>query len=1747
MMRPRIRGAEARSASGGIRPAVEILEERTLMSNGSLIAAANFDAALGTFLANLSGNGHGGIITNSQGMSTSTFGGVLSVSNATNLGEVWPWAKPALDTLGMMTSELAAWTKSTLDTVGTATNKLMAPLKQWSDTWGPVFAGALASGGALLTGGTGAGNSSTPPAPSDSHSHGTTNGSLVTSGTGTFTGQIDPNTSSTPKKHPTSTPPLTASAGPNERGNEGTPIAFAGSATGGSGTLSYQWNFGDNTTTTGTLTPTHTYNDAGTYTARLTVTDSQGHSSSSTDTVTVLEVTPTANSGGPYTANNGTAITFAGSATDSPADMAAGFKWSWNFGDGGTSTLQNPTHTYTTAGTYTATLTVTDADGLTATSQSTVTVNRGAPTVNAGPSESGNEGTPIAFAGSATGGSGTLSYQWNFGDNTTTTGTLTPTHIYSEAGTYTATLTATDSQGHSNSSSNTVTVNDVPPTANSGGPYSANEGTAITFTGSATDSPADTAAGFKWSWNFGDGGTSTLQNPTHTYNEAGTYTATLTVTDADGLTATSQNTVTVKEVTPTANSGGPYSGAPNSAIAFSGSATDSPADMAAGFKWSWNFGDGSTSTLQNPTHTYTAAGTYTATLTVTDADGLTATSSSTVTVTVNKVTPTANSGGPYSANEGTPVTFSGSGGDISPGQAGFVKTDTTTKGSWQNVYGTQGYNVIDNASSYPSYAQVSASGNSTFLWTNTSTDQRALQEVGSTNRIAAVWYSPTSFTTNINFADGQTHQLALYLDDWDQFGGGRDEQVQIIDATTGTVLNTQTVSNFSNGEYLVWNVSGDIQIQITNLNKNSNAVLNGLFIDPAAGTPPPPAAAGTAGGFQYSWNFGDGGTSTVQDPTHTYNKPGTYTAILTVTDPSGLTATSSSTVTVSVVTPTANAGGPYTAPPYAAIAFSGSATDSPAKTAAGFQWLWNFGDGSTSTLQNPTHTYTEVGTYTVSLTVTDADGLTATSTTTAGVGTSAYIVTNYLKIPDFGADPTIVSVKSGNWSDPTVWSLGRVPIAGDIVDINPGTTVTYDLNDATDSVPLNTVEVEPTATLTFRTDINTQIDVGNFLVLQGGTLEVGTAANPIAVNVHANIDIANQAINTALDPSQFGTGLIVLGNVTMHGAVKTAYATLSQEAHAGDTVLHLASPVSGWQVGDELLLPDTREPGNGSSPSQWEQPEIASISADGLTVTLSAPLLYNHLGARDGNGVLDFLPQVGNLDRNIMVESASMTGTRGYTLFTQNANVDIEDAGFCELGRTTDNATDNTTFASNGTVTHIGTNQGDRYAMTVLDLIGPATPQSNGYQFTFIGNSVDNDGDGNPNNPSNIRWGLAVNHSFYGLIQNNLVYAVAGAGIGTEDAASSYNTFDGNFVVRVTGTGWRADGGGKDVAREGSAFWFGGPNNYIRNNIATDMASGGDSYGYTIYIMGQTTGFAMSAVPNYQGADPSVAGQYTLVNMTTVPLLQFAGNTVYGAGSGLTIWNLGAATDTTVPIGQSTVENFHAWNVWRGFYGYPTNNLTFDGFVYRGQFSWLTNSNLNTTGLYYSDYLTANFTVENSDIQGARYGIMTPTKVGGASQTGSTPVPFTIENCYLRNYINIYAESMNAVTGGGISQAPRKMIINNDKFDRALATDNPGDLQTNIYLNFLTSGKPNFNWVQSDQFYVYNYNQVAGDNFQVYYNAQAANYIVPQTDAGGDIGAPVAGLTNQQAWATYGVAIAGAVAPSTAKTEAGINGLVAPF
>jgi hypothetical protein len=170
-------------------------------------------------------------------------------------------------------------------------------------------------------------------------------------------------------------------------------------------------------------------------------------------------------------------------------------------------------------------------------------------------------------------------------------------------------------------------------------------------------------------------------------------------------------------------------------------------------------------------------------------------------------------------------------------QAAFVSLDATTKGSWNGAYGGQGYLLAPNDSAHPysnvpGYALVTVSEAATYIWNESTADPRALQKpVGGSDRIAACWYSAGAFTVDIGVTDGQTHRIAFYFLDWDGYGApaGRVERVDARDAATAATLDSRTLSQFTGGDYVVWNVRGHVRFTITNL--NSNAVLSGVFFD----------------------------------------------------------------------------------------------------------------------------------------------------------------------------------------------------------------------------------------------------------------------------------------------------------------------------------------------------------------------------------------------------------------------------------------------------------------------------------------------------------------------------------------------------------------------------------------------------------------------------------------------------------------------------------------------------------------------------------------------------------------------------------------------------------------------------------------------------------------------------------------------------------------------------------------------------
>ena len=208
----------------------------------------------------------------------------------------------------------------------------------------------------------------------------------------------------------------------------------------------------------------------------------------------------------------------------------------WNFGDGGTSTATNPSHTYANTGTtYTVTLTATSANGCTNTKTLSVTP-RPVPVANFNQPANTCSQT-ISFTNTSTISSGTMTYSWNFGDATTSTAT-NPSHTYTNSGTYTVTLTTTSNFGCTNSISKTFTIY---PKAVSNFSYIICD-SIVKFTDLSTVSSGSITSR---SWTFGDGGTSTSQNPVHHYPAPGTYNVTLTTTTNNGCTSSKTIAVTI--------------------------------------------------------------------------------------------------------------------------------------------------------------------------------------------------------------------------------------------------------------------------------------------------------------------------------------------------------------------------------------------------------------------------------------------------------------------------------------------------------------------------------------------------------------------------------------------------------------------------------------------------------------------------------------------------------------------------------------------------------------------------------------------------------------------------------------------------------------------------------------------------------------------------------------------------------------------------------------------------------------------------------------------------------------------------------------------------------------------------------------------------------------------------------------------------------------------------------------------------
>jgi len=309
----------------------------------------------------------------------------------------------------------------------------------------------------------------------------------------------------------------------------------------------------------------------------------------------------------------GLSVLFADASTGNPTS------WQWDFGDGESIGGRKSTqHIYPQAGTYTVTLTVAAANGASSTVRKFVTVVAGLP-LQAGFGFEVN-GLTVLFADISTGEP--VSWIWDFGDGGAST-ERNPSHTYAKPGNYTVKLTILNEFGISATASKFVspTLGEAPKAEFD---FQA-DGLRVLFTDRSEGNPDS------WTWDFGDGSSSTAQSPEHTYGQPGTFNVTLTARNKAGSTAKSKFVAVSRGE------------APKAAFEFQANGLNVVfIDRSEGkpTSWNWQFGDCSgplcESTEQNPTHTYASPGTYTVILTAANAAG---TSRATKLVTVSTAGP----------------------------------------------------------------------------------------------------------------------------------------------------------------------------------------------------------------------------------------------------------------------------------------------------------------------------------------------------------------------------------------------------------------------------------------------------------------------------------------------------------------------------------------------------------------------------------------------------------------------------------------------------------------------------------------------------------------------------------------------------------------------------------------------------------------------------------------------------------------------------------------------------------------------------------------------------------------------------------------------------------------------------------------------------------------------------------------------------------------------------------------------------
>lgn len=626
--------------------------------------------------------------------------------------------------------------------------------------------------------------------------------------------------------------------------------------------------------------------------------------------------------------------------------------WSWNFGDGNISALQNPSHTYSTSGTFPVELTVTNTAGCTHTFTADAIVNPNPAVEFYAPAVC--IGNITSFQNQTTMSSGNVvQWNWTFGDGVGTDTQQNPTYLYPNVQSYSVTLSAVSDSGCTGTHTENVDVNALPTADFS---FVSGCSPTVQFTDLSTVPVGSVNA---WSWSFGDFASSTLQSPSHNYSFAASFTVRLIAGSGLGCTDTMTKVVTVLAV-PVANFSSP------DVCEGTASVFQDLTSLSSGsiISWDWNFGDGNTDTQQNPTHTYTNYGTYSVSLSVETDSGCINAYTRNIEIFENPV-----------------AAFSGQ--DVCAGiPINFDNTSSITTGNiamWRWDFGD-----FDLIPAIPNSTSMVFEPVFTFYNAGTySVELIALSNNGCTDTVentVEIFAVPEAYFTTDNVCFGYD---AVFTDQ--------------------SILTSGTISNWS------WNFGNSQTSALQNPNHNyantgyytvtltvtSNNNCTGTFTDRIRVYPNPVAnfvatevCVGTSTDFNdqsiislgnivnWQWDFDDTNNSLVQNPQNLYAASGIYDVQLIVTSDSACSDTIIKQVHVNAYPVVDFRISPLDGCVPLQVNGFDLSTIEPGETIASYNWV--FSDGGTSADQNAVHIFGSDGIFSVSLTVTSDDGCATT-------------------------------------------------------------------------------------------------------------------------------------------------------------------------------------------------------------------------------------------------------------------------------------------------------------------------------------------------------------------------------------------------------------------------------------------------------------------------------------------------------------------------------------------------------------------------------------------------------------------------------------------------------------------------------------------------------------------------------------------------------------------------------------------------